>query len=66
MLDRYVVCDEETMMIVGGPYMWDPLTGPGWRPPEEGTLKLESTALAEGYAYPPPPEQPYAVASDGG
>lgn len=64
MLDRYVVCDPETMGIVGGPYMWDPTTGPGWRPPEAGTLKRETTALEEGYVYPPPPEDPLAASSE--
>jgi hypothetical protein len=47
---RYVVVNTETMLIVGGPYKWDGETP--WAPSEEGTLMLESEALAGGYTYP--------------
>ena len=47
---RYVVVNEQTMLIVGGPYKWDGVAP--WTPPEQGTLMLESEALANGYSYP--------------
>ncbi len=47
---RYVVVNESTMKIVGGPYKWDGVAQ--WTPPEEGTLMLEADALAAGYTYP--------------
>lgn len=52
---RYVVVDEETKTIVGGPYLWDGITE--WTPPDEGTLMLEADALADGYTYPPMPSE---------
>ena len=48
---RYVVVDDETQTIVGGPYKWDGVRP--WTPPEEGRLMLESEAIAAGYTYPP-------------
>jgi hypothetical protein len=56
MIDRYVVCDTETMLIVGGPYMWDPEAAPGWSPPEAGELMTEAAAFAAGYSNPAPPD----------
>lgn len=57
MADRYVVVNESTHLIVGGPYAWDGMTE--WTPPDPGTLMLEAAALTNGYAYPPPPDRDY-------
>lgn len=50
---RYVVVNETTHFIIGGPYLWN---GEGeWRPEEAGTLMLESEADDQGYTWEPPP-----------
>jgi hypothetical protein len=61
--ERWVVCDDATKTIVGGPYLWDGETE--WTAPEIEanpdagfTLKPEGDALAGGYSYPPPPPPP--------
>lgn len=51
---RYVVVDEGTKYILGGPYLWDGVAE--WTPPEEGTLMIEADARAQGYDWPPDPE----------
>ena len=60
-VQRYLVVDEASRTIVGGPYLWDGEAQ--WTPPDEGTLMLESEAMAAGYGWPappPPPEDPPA------
>ena len=51
---RYVLVDEDTQQIVGGPFLWDGVTA--WEPPDPGTLMLEADAAAAGYTWPPNPQ----------
>jgi hypothetical protein len=50
--DSYVVVNEETKTITGGPYLWDGVTD--WTPPDPGTLMKTADAEAAGYTWPPP------------
>jgi hypothetical protein len=47
---RYVVVDQQSRTIIGGPYKWDGVQE--WTPSESGTLMLEADALSAGYTYP--------------
>ncbi len=47
---RWVVVNDTTHTIVGGPYLWDGHTD--WQPPQQGRLILEAEALADSYTYP--------------
>lgn len=63
---RYVVVDQPSKTIIGGPWGWDGVQP--WIPPApdgntqdatvlqaQGVLLLEADALAAGYVYPPAP-----------
>lgn len=53
MADRYVQVDEETKLILDGPFLWDGQTQLDFGP---GTTMLESKAREQGFAWPPPPD----------
>jgi hypothetical protein len=63
MSDRYLVVNETTHLIVGGPYAWDGVTV--WTPPDPGTLMLEADAFSAGYTWPPPPDVAYVLVDEG-
>lgn len=59
--------------ILGGPHLWDGVAL--WQPPEgggrqasamvdSGELLEETPALAAGYVWPPPPDDPYVQVDD--
>lgn len=60
-IGRYVVCNDVSKTVVGGPYVWDPVAAPGWQPPVAGTLLTVQAAASGGYAYPTAPPDPTEV-----
>ncbi len=64
---RWMVVDPATKTLLGGPYLWDGKTR--WTPPEVEQspdagyqLMTEADAQAQGYHWPPPPDEAWVVA----